>query len=330
MKIVRLSEEMLPEAGLILAQRHAENRRTFPQLPKRFETHPAATKALETAFKKPNSTGFAAFQNGRLLAYLLGESSVQSWGRSGHVYLPGYGLQQGQDARILQDLYAHLGEEWIQSGYFHHYTYISAADETLREAWFELGFGKERADALLNLHSAELTEPRLPQGISIRRVGKEDGPHLAALSGNIWQQQCKAPRWHPMTAEDIRRQAPGWAEIAVTPGDVAFLAFEGDQAVASLAFYVEDEKEDDMVIPANCRYMTAAGTTESHRGRGIGTALTLHGLREIRQNGDAYILTNWQTANLLAARFWPRFGFEPCVFRLARMINPNISWAHGR
>lgn len=329
MNIVPFTADMLAEAGKILSERHASDRQIFPQLPPRFEEQPDAQKAVQTVFEKPTSLGFAAISNDTMLAYLLGETSVQSWGRCGHIYMPGSGLRRGADARILQDLYAQLGEHWNQAGCFLHYIYLGAADERTRETWFDLGFGKERADALLDLRNIPTETPHLPEGIHIRRVTKEDGPHLAALSGNIWRQQCKAPRWHPMTPEDIHRQAPGWAEVADTPTDIAFLAMDGDAAVGSLAFYSEDERDDDMTIPPQCRYMTMAGTSESHRGRGIATALTLHGLQTIREHGDAFCLTNWQTANLLAARFWPRFGFTPCVFRLARSINPAIAWANG-
>ena len=122
-------------------------------------------------------------------------------------------------------------------------------------------------------------------------------------------------------------QPEGWAEIAETESDMAYLAFEANEVVGSLAFYLKEEEVDDMTIPPHCRYMTAAATKESMRGRGIGTALTWYGLKQIREYGDEYCLTNWQSANLLAARFWPRFGFKPVAFRLARMINPNIAWA---
>ncbi len=320
---------MVSDAAILLARRHQHNRAELPELPARFEQPHAAAKAIQTLLSKPTAQGLVVLSNGKLIAYLIGETTLQSWGRCGYVYLPGYALAEGATPEILQDLYARLGDEWNQKGCFNHYCYLSAADKNVIEAWFNVGFGKERISALLDLRTAKIPNVQNPPGIAIRRVAKGDNDYLARLSDTIWRQQLRAPRWHPMTPEEIAKQPDGWAEIADTPSDIAFLAFEGQTAVGSLAFYAQEETDDSMTTPPRCRYMTAAATSESMRGRGIGTALTWQGLAQIRENGADYCLTNWQSASLLAARFWPRFGFKPVEFRLARTINPMIAWAKG-
>ena len=75
--------------------------------------------------------------------------------------------------------------------------------------------------------------------------------------------------------------------------------------------------------------MTVAGTRESFRGRGIGRALTQHGLREARAAGYTVCETDWRSANLEAARMWPRQGFQPVAYRLVRRLDPRIAWANG-
>ena len=320
---------MIPDASVLLAQRHYRNRIRLHELPARFEQMQVTAKAIETLLAKRNASGFAALRDGKFVAYLIGETTTQPWGRCGYISMPAYGLAEDESPEIIQDLYALLGEQWNQMGCFNHYAYICAADTEIVEAWFNLGFGKERVDALLDLRTAEIPKVEDPTGVEIRRVVKGDGHFLASLSDTIWRHQTRAPRWHPITPEEIMKQPEGWAEIAETETDMAFLAFACKEAIGSLAFYVEEEKDDDMTIPPHCRYMTAAATKESARGRGVGTTLTWHGLRQIRENGDEFCLTNWQSANLLAARFWPRFGFRPVAFRLARMINPAIAWAKG-
>jgi len=329
MNYVPFTPDLLPAASTLLAQRHRLNHTHLPELPERFQEVPVATQALEAVLAHKTTRGFAAMRAGQLVAYLIGETSVQSWGRCGYVYLPGYGLAADASPDILQDLYALLGETWNQHGCFNHYVYICAADTAVVNAWFNLGFGKEREDALLNLSTATIPDIESPTGIEIRRVVKGDNAHLASLSDTIWRHQAQAPRWHPMMPEEIERQTTGWAEIADTESDLAYLALEGQTALGSLAFYIEEEKDDDLTIPPHCRYMTAAATRPAQRGRGISTALTWHGLQQIRAEGAEYCLTNWQSANLLAARFWPRFGFKTVAFRLARTINANIAWARG-
>ena len=89
-----------------------------------------------------------------MTAYLLGDFTVQPWGRCGYVYLPGYALAEGESVTTIQDLYALLGEDWVKKGIFSHGLYISAADADVIDALFEIGFGKERVDALMDLRTA--------------------------------------------------------------------------------------------------------------------------------------------------------------------------------
>ena len=76
--------------------------------------------------------------------------------------------------------------------------------------------------------------------------------------------------------------------------------------------------------------VSSIGTREEARGRGIGRALTRHGLAHARAEGYAGCLTDWHVPNLLSSRFWPPRGFRPVVYRLARRIDPQIAWAHGK
>ena len=161
------TEEMIPEAGKLLAQRHACNRTKLPLLPARFEDPQVATKAVKTLWQKKLKNGYAAVLDGKLIAYLLGELVTQDWGRCGYVYLPGYALAEGENTAILQDLYALLGDDWVKKGGFSHYLYISAADMDVIAALFDLGFGKERVDALMDFRSLtipDVKEPHDPQG----------------------------------------------------------------------------------------------------------------------------------------------------------------------
>src|SRR5512139_1147203 len=101
---------MISEAGGLLAERHRVDRLHLPLLPPRFERALVAAKAVDTLWRGRQKIGFAAYRDGRMVAYLLGEYSVQPWGRCGYVYLPGYGLAEGESAAIIQDLYALLGD----------------------------------------------------------------------------------------------------------------------------------------------------------------------------------------------------------------------------
>jgi ribosomal protein S18 acetylase RimI-like enzyme len=87
---------------------------------------------------------------------------------------------------------------------------------------------------------------------------------------------------------------------------------------------------DDLLdVPERCCFLALAATREEARGRGIGTMLTAHGLREAHAEGYVVSLTDWRITNLQASRLWPRLGFRPFQYRLHRLIDDRIAWAYS-
>ena len=321
------SEEMIPAAGKLLAARHARNRTSLPLLPKRFEDLQAAIKALETLHRKKFRNGYAAFRNGQMVAYLLGEYVLQPWGRCGYVSLPGYALAADESPATLQDLYAHLGDDWVRTGVFSHGLYISAADTEVIAALFDLGFGKERVDALLDLRTLDIPKVEEPAGITVRRAGPGDNAHLGDLSDLIMRALAKAPYWHPTVPEDWDELREGWSELADGRDWTVWLALENGEARGMIGFTQQTETDTDMLAAPKSVYLSVAATVPSARGRGISTCLTWHGLRQAREEGFEVCYTNWISPNLLASRHWPRYGFVEVAYRLSKRIAPMIAWA---
>lgn len=328
------TEEMIPEAGKLLARRHGRNRRKLPWLPARFEDAQIATLAVETLWQKKLKNGYAALRHGKLIAYLLGENASQDWGRSGYVYLPGYALAEDEKFAVLQDLYALLGDDWVKKGCFNHYLYISAADADVIAGWFDLGFGKERVDALLDFRSLSIPEVEEPAGVTIRKAGAGDNAHLGSLSNVIFRALGRAPYWHPTFPEDWDDLREGWSELADDKEWTVWLALKNDQrdgqageALGTIGFRPEAEEATQMLVSPRTIYLSVAATKPQARGRGINTFLTWHGLEQARRAGYEICYTNWISPNLLASRFWPRFGFTDVAYRLAKKVNPMIAWA---
>ncbi len=325
-EIKPFTAEMIPQAGELLSARHKRNRANLPLLPERFEDAAVAIKAVESLWQKKFKMGYAAFRDGKMTAYLLGDFSVQSWGRCGYVYLPGYALAEGESPKTLQDLYSLLGEDWVKKGIFSHGLYISAADADVIDALFALGFGKERVDALLDLRSAEISEPANPAGIDIRLAGAGDNPHLGNLSHIIMEALANAPNWHPTIPEDWEELREGWAELADDPEWTVWLALEKGTALGTVGFCPEEESDTAMLVSPRTSYLSVAATLPQARGRGVSTALTLRGLKQAQNENFEICYTNWISPNLPASRFWPRFGFKDAAYRLAKRIDPIIAW----
>jgi GNAT superfamily N-acetyltransferase len=320
---------MLLEAGQLLASRHKANRNRLPLLPPRFANASVTFKAVQTLWNEKFKGGYAAFRDGKMSAYLLGHFTVQPWGRCGYVPLPGYALAKGETPSLIQDLYAQLGEDWVNSGVFSHGLYISAADSDVIEALFDIGFGKERMDALLDIRTLTIPEQPTTANIVIRRAGSGDGDHLGGLSDIISRTLANGPYWHPTVPEVYQELQEGWSELAENKDWTVWLAFEGNEAVGAAGFTAQVEADTDMLASPRNVYLSVAATKPEAHGRGIGTVLTWHGLEQARQNGYEICYTNWISPNLLASRHWPRYGFKEVACRLSKRIDPQIAWARG-
>ncbi len=324
---IPFTESMLPDAGRLLAQRHARNRKGLPLLPERFEDPQVTVKAVQALWQKKLKNGFAALRDGKMVAYLMGENTTHPWGRCGYVYLPGYALVEDESPAIIQDLYALLGDDWVKRGCFNHYLYISAADTAILNALFDLGFGKERVDALLDFSALDIPDIEEPTGVTIRQAGAGDNAHLGSLSNVIFHALSEAPYWHPTVPEDWDDLHEGWSELADDKEWTVWLALEKDEAPGTVGFHPEEEDDSQMLASPRTMYLSVAATKPQARGRGISTVLTWHGLEQARRDGFEICYTNWISPNLLASRFWPRFGFKDVAYRVAKKVSPMIAWA---
>lgn len=329
-KIIPFTQDLIPEAGELLAKRHQRNRKVYPFIPDRFEKPEISQKAIAALLSKKHTGGYAATRSGKMVAYFLGTTTNQPWGRCGWTYLPGSALAEGEPVETLQDLYVRMGDDWVKRGVFIHHTYLPKADEKLVEAWFNLDFGKERVEAILDFSIIEIPEIIIPVGIQIRRGGPGDNERLGSLSHLIMRELEKPPYFHPTPPEDFPELYEGWSELADDETVDVWLALEGDITVATIAswstMHPEEETDTELFAADDTFSFSVAVTLPNNRKQGIMTAMTWTCLKYNRDQGYKYCYTNWISPNLAASRFWPRFGYKEVAYRLTKNINPMIAW----
>jgi GNAT superfamily N-acetyltransferase len=332
-EIVPFDVEMLAPAGELFALRQQRQRLVRSELPARFENAADARAAVEAVWRRERASGVAAINGGRLLGYLIGDMVISEiWGRSGWVRFAGCALAPDADTEIVRDLYASLGERWVETfACFNHFAVIPSSEESLLSKWFALAFGIEQVHGVVALDEVDLSPRPDPDGVEIRRVTPQDKEILEELSDVIWRHQVQAPTWGihlPETQESERRE---WGNLCLEPeGERLYLAFCDGKPVGLQGYSPVTSEASAPFVPESCTELGPAGTREGLRGRGIGQALCRRVFMESRAEGFRHCLTDWRSTNLLSSRFWSRQGFQPVAYRLARRVDFRIAWAGKR
>lgn len=325
--VAPFTDDHLTRAAALLAQRQRAQRIAEPLLPARFEDVVNARIAVEALWRRPGASGVVAAQGEQLLGYLLGTpASDTRWGRSTWVPFAGHALAPGQSAELYRDLYAALSAQWAAAGALDHYALVPASDTAALAAWFALGFGQEQAHALRPLGLVGVVPA--PPGVAIRRAVPGDLDAIMRVADLIGRHQAGAPTFAPFLQETAAlREA--WRGPLADPAVSVWLVLRDGDLLAFQVFAPHDPAGDNPLVPEGGVELKVAATRPDARGSGIGRALTSHGLRAARDAGHTTCAADWRVTNLLASRFWPRQGFRPVAYRLARRLDPRIAPASG-
>jgi len=298
-------------------------------LPDRFESPQQAQLALLAALAREHAAGFAALDDGQLVAYLIGDMVIDSiWGRSGWIRWAGCAYHPSAGVEPVRDLYAALGKHWVGFGVFTHCALVPVSDPAMIGAFFSLSFGVQQIHALQSIKESG-GRRSAPPGVEMRRARAGDEQYLAKLSDIIWRKQIEAPAWAVMMPDDVAGRADAWAELATDNEVTAWLAMRGEEPLAVQIYWPSEPDDDNVMVPGDCVYLSVAGTRPEARGQGFGTWLSDHILAEAHSAGFRYCETDWRSTNLLSSRFWPKRGYRPVFYRLVRRVDQRISWATG-
>ena len=264
-------------------------------------------------------SGVALVDGGRCLGFLAGfevsRASGDRW-----VYTPEWGWaatasrRSGRDrASLIQDLYAAAAAGWVDAGFRAHYVSVLAHDRAGLRAWSWLGFGHSVMDGIRDL--APVARDR-PAAVRIRRAARTEARTLAELEDGLRAHLATSPVFFALGP--ARSLADQRRRITDLDAAVFFAEVSGQVAGYLLVGPASDDAATVIRDPGTASISGAFVRPEDRRG-GVADALLDAAVSWAREGGYGRIAVDFETANLLATRFWTRH-FRPVTHSLARRL----------
>lgn len=322
MQTIPFSERHITEAAHLLVNQNKHMLRRFPLLPERITGLDAASDFLTSLLQKPDSHGTVIEENGKLTAYMLGSYNENPFfGKHCWVPFGGIAIPRRNLMLFFRHLYSATGSQWVRDGVLNHYL-VCPDIPAWQQAAFSLSFGREQAYAVASLQEM-LVEPPLPAGIQIRSVLPEDADQLFAKGHWIAAHLNNEPVWEPVPQQHLDAILPEYAKLANDDTSTTMVAVDGDKIVGYVVLYTVDVGPEHLLGVPSAGEFAAAAIDPAYRTRGVGRALFSRLINEARQQNYKILITDWRTTNLVAARYWPTFGFKTFAYRLLRRVNPR-------
>jgi len=315
LEIHAFSDRFLDDAGRLLSERHARQRRRERLLPEAFDEPDAARAEVGALLARDVADGMAATRDGRVVGFLLGiRKPDDGWGPNVWVEPAGHAADQAEDVR---DLYSAAAARWVEAGRKAHYAIVPATDRDLVDAWFRLGFGQQHAYGIQELRHVEWP-------LGVREAEEGDVDALIAIAPELSAHSRLAPVFGAKLADDDPEALRKEILEEIASEDVANLVAEHDGRIVGNFFVCPLDRSTTthygLARPERTAYIGFAVTYPDIRGSGAGLVLTQAAFAWARAHGYESIAADWRVTSLLASRFWPARGFRTTFLRLHRLI----------
>jgi GNAT superfamily N-acetyltransferase len=305
-------------AAELLAARHRRHRAAWPALNPAYEEAAAVRPLIAQILEHDDASGSFVSADGRPAAYVLGAPKAASWGPN--VWVDDAG-SAGADPEAIRAAYRHAAARWVSDGRTSHYVVTPATEPAVVDAWFRLSFGLQHVHAL-----REPAPPgfvvRAATDLTVRPAERADIDALIALDPVLPTHLARSPIFSPLpipTADDSR------AEIEQDFDDQRFSPYVAEhqgRVVGAATFCALDVSNGNtlMMRPVSAGFLGYAAVSPDARGLGAGRALADAVLVWSRDNGHAWVATDWRSTSIEADRTWRAAGFRPSFYRLFRAI----------
>jgi GNAT superfamily N-acetyltransferase len=308
---------------LLIGRQNLESK-VFPFLKNSCLNVKYITDKLEKLFVNSKVIGIGAFLNDELVGYIMGEIVISPRvGRCVSVPYEGVAIRTDQSSELIRYLYAKVSVLWLEQGCFSHSALVPIANTVYYDAFLQLSFAIEQVHAVMNIDEYKPFENAAD--VNIRLANKMDSEALGKMFSIISKFQNSAPVFIPALPEVVARIKEGFKGLVEEDDDIVLIA-EKDKK--ELGFQDYEIITPNLMTPDDVIELCTAGTYSSQMGRGIGKKLMNEGRRIIKEKGYGSITTDWRITNLASSTFWPKCGFKPVAYRMARYIDSSYAWAN--
>lgn len=339
LEIVELEESHLPDAARLFGGGYARLRRTVPTLPAAYLDGSAVMaplrRVLAAGAEEPALPAVAAFRHGRLTGFMAGLAIPGLRGPGTAAYVPewAHAAEGPNRAATFAALYSALSARWVERGWLVHCCSILADDRELRDELCWLGFGLFVVDAVRGIARASTEEPgapvstpnTLPGPTAISRATAADLDELLRLEAASEAYYAAAPIFLYREQDDDPKSLLAGRLTGL--GQSVWIARPGSRIASYMYLRDPNESVSRLLRDPGTISICGAYTTPEARAGGLARALLEAVEGWARESGYERIGVDFESANLLARRFWLS-RFDPICLSFERHLDHRLAPAN--
>jgi len=312
--LVPFTQDHLAPAVALFIEAYRQEQAASPLLPARAIDEPGwISEELHSCLDSP---GVAVVEEGQLAAYMLTGPQFD-WKGQRCALVPEFchSATRAQKQTLIQSMYMHLAQEWVDRGIHIHLIGHLAHDTILQETLYQLGFGAILAERLRDLSDVHVRD-------DVTIIEEHDMSRLVELDLEHTGYYPKSPIFLPKPTDEHQAQAGLEAHIA--QGDVIFVHYDQGQPCAYITVGTSKaDGEGFLLRDTNTAQIKGAYARPAYRGRGIGTALLQRAIQWAQQHEYERLFVEHETANVHGGNFWRRH-FTPYVHYSMRYVDNTL------
>jgi ribosomal protein S18 acetylase RimI-like enzyme len=226
-----------------------------------------------------------------------------------------YGMENDKE-NIYTQLYNFVSKEWIKINAFNHLWMIDFEDNLLKKISYNMGFGSYVLDLCIKNGFIKETNCQY----KITQANKNDSELLYNLVEDSRYYYLDAPIF-------LKREIISKEYIQeIIENEVVFLAWDNNQLVGFINIEIKDNYDIIQLHAQGDASISPLGLyiRSEYRQKGIGKSLLRTIFQYCEKNGIKYIHVDFETANINANNFWPKY-FNPIILSVRRTVNKDAN-----